>query len=210
MTAPYFVAAIPEPFRILGLQLKPLSLGRYRLMHRFDCAFVADEDRTAGIADLLLGVLICSMRCDEFLTFLGSKGFSRQMRQWSKRVCPVGFFSWIPFVRKWSGRRNRFNILEKILLFKKYIEEHSKVPKYWDLSDNCEGSGAHWAQGMEVTLRGEVGWSKEEIDEQPLSKGISDYFKYLENQGAIRLMTAYDLELIEAMEKGEMENGTRA
>jgi len=190
MPSDYFSAAVPEPFRILGLALKPLSLGRYRLMNRFDVAFVAGKERVPTIPDLLLGVLICSMRCDEFEKFLQDDGFQKQVRRWGKKVKP-----------------KHFNVLEKIRLFRHYIEIHSVVPKYWEMDDSGDTSGAHWSHSMEVALRGELGWSKEEIDEAPLSKAIADYFKWCETRGSIRLMTEEDLELVAALDKQGGENG---
>jgi len=189
MPSDYFSAAVPEPYRILGLRLLPLSLGRYRLMRRFGVAFVLDGEEKAGIQDLLLGVLICSMRCDEFLPFLKTKDFTRKLRRWGRRF------------------KHGFNYVEKILLFKRYVEVHSEVPRFWEAEDGCGESGAHWSQGIEVILRGELGWTREEINEEPLSKAIADYFKWCENKGIVELMDADQLAQVEAIEKAEVANG---
>src|ERR1039457_6510592 len=74
-----FSQAIPKPVRILGLQLLPLSLGRYRMLRRFECPFVAEGPAEASMADLLLGLLICSMRCQEFLEFIEWGGAAREL-----------------------------------------------------------------------------------------------------------------------------------
>src|SRR5438876_959627 len=110
MNAAYFQAAIPEPFTILGLRLKPLSLGRYRLLKRFGCAFVAEEETGANIEDLIIGVLVCSMRCDEFIEWAHSKHFAKDIKRWGKRVSRVGVIGWIgrrlipPLGRWWRKR----------------------------------------------------------------------------------------------------------
>jgi len=210
MTAAYFSAAIPEPYRILGLQLKPLSLGRYRLMHRFDVAFVADEETLPGFQDLIVGVSICSMRCDDFLAWWGTKKFYRQMRKWSKRLCPGQWIGRIPWLGKWWMARHGVDVPEKLALFGKYISEGSEVPKFWDLTGGSSASGAHWAQAVEVILRGELGWTRDEINEEPLSKALSDYFKWMENKGLIQLMNENDLDLIRVLETAGGENGVRA
>ena len=54
---------------------------------------------------------------------------------------------------------------------------------------------------MEVILRGELGWSEEEINERPLSKALSDYFKWAENKGQIRLMTDWEIEEVQRLER---------
>lgn len=196
MNAAYFSAAIPEPFQIIGLRLKPLSLGRYRLLKRFDVAFVSDSEQKATPADLILGVLICAHRCDEFLQWISAPGFRKEVGKWGARVCSQNFDGLIPLKRGWRFWRKPkgFNIIEKLQLFNRYISSHSYAPKYWDTDSGSSGaSGAHWAQSIEVTLRAELGWSEEEINEQPLSKALADYFKYAESQGMLRLMTDEDV-----------------
>jgi len=189
----YFQAAIPEPFRILGLALRPLSLGHYRLLKRFDCAFVADGEAKAGPGDLILGLLICSMPPGEFLSWLSSPHFYKEVRAWGRGLTPFAWLSALPWIGKWYRRRWGFNVFEKVALFRRYLEEHSAVPAHWVERDGGN-SGAHWSQAMEVALRGELNWSAEEINEQPLSKAIADYFKWAENQGAIRLMSKEEIQ----------------
>jgi len=175
----YFQSAIPEPFRILGLELKPLSLGRYRLLKRHDCAFVADGPRNASTLDLIIGVLICSMRVDEFQEFMRSPEFGEQTKSWWHQALASSV---------------DFNILEKIALFQRYIKTHSAFPDYWDESESSQCSGAHWAFSLAVTLKSELKWTEEEINEEPLCKALFEYFKWAESQGSIQLMTQSDIE----------------
>lgn len=183
MDASYFKAAIPEPYRIFGLRLLPLSLGRYRLLERFHCAFVGPGEACATIQDLLLGILICSMPCREFLELIeDGKLFAKQLRRLGKRM------------QAEVRADPYFSILAKYGLFKAYIAESSAAPQYWDESPNSAGSGAHWAQSLEVLLRGELGYTAAEIEEGPLSKAISDSFKLAENQGLIRIIDAEEIE----------------
>jgi hypothetical protein len=190
----YFARVIPEPFQILGIRLLPLSLGRYRLLKRFEIAFVSDTEGAAEVGDLLAGILICSMRCDEFLAWAESPRFSKDIRRWSRRLLPAAGLCSVPFFGKRWRQRHSFNVVEKMQLFQRYIAEGSKVPDYFDESGHQLRSGAHWSQAIEVTLRSEVGWTDEEINEQPLTKALSDYFKFAENQGLVRLMTPADVE----------------
>ena len=205
-TPSYFEAAIPEPFRILGLTLKPLSLGRYRLLKRFDCAFVADEEKSATIPDLIIGVLICSMRCDEFLKWAQSPDFGKDIRKWSKRVVQIGPIGWIgrwliPPLGRWWRKRHSFCAVEKMQLFQRYIREGQVIPKFWINDDGGESSGSHWAHSVETVLRAQ-GWSGEEIDEEPLNRALADYFKFAESKGMIRLMSDEELLAIEEGENG--------
>jgi hypothetical protein len=57
----YFASAAPEPWQVLGLTLRPFSVGHYIKLRRLDCAFVADDERPATVKDLVVGVSVCSM-----------------------------------------------------------------------------------------------------------------------------------------------------
>lgn len=179
MTAAYHKAAFPEPYQILGLKLKPLSLGRYRLLQRFNCAFVSEEETTAALDDLLIGILICSMTCRDFAEFMDQDNAEEE-------------------IKKWGERCGLFDFEEKAKLFNAYITEASKVPEYTEEDTIGHGSGSHWSQSVEVALRSELGWSKEEIDEEPLGKALADYFKLAENKGTIRLLTDEEIEAAKA------------
>jgi len=179
-----FASAVPEPTTILGLRLLPLSLGRYRLLKRFGCSFVAEGFATASMDDLFLGLVICSLACGEFLELIESPHAGRELKRWGKRI------------RKEIRRDKHFTIFEKYALFRRYIAEASATPSYWVERDNdgAPGSAAHWSTAVEVVLRGELGYSKEEIEEGPLSKALLDYFKWSENTGAIRLLHPGELD----------------
>lgn len=177
-----FVAAVPEPFRILGMALKPLSLGRYRILQRHGCSFVADWPANASMEDLIFGVLVCSMRCDEFDKFLESKNRDKELKKWGKQI------------RKRIRKEKSFSMFEKFSLFRDYVNAESAIPQYWDeTSGQQQPSGGHWSHGLETVLRSELHWTKEEIDESPMTKAIADYFKHAENKGMLRLINPDEL-----------------
>lgn len=174
-------------------------------MQRFGVAFVADDEAAAGIPDLILGILICSMRVDEFLEFIRWPTSEQEINNWARRIRakppwyfrialfgPIISASWIG--RKWRAL-NSFNPIEKMHLFASYISESSKVPPYWDESPGSGVSGAHWSHSIEVALRSKLGWSEEEVNESPLSKALADYFKFCESEGHIRLMTKDEMDV---------------
>jgi hypothetical protein len=203
MSASYFKAAIPEPYRILGLPLLPLSLGRYRILKRFDCGFVADGETRAGMADLIIGVVVCSMRCDEFLAWADSPSFAKDIADWSARLAPTPWLGRLPILGKLRRRRPdySFNVVEKLSLFQNYISESSTLPRYWYTESADSGAGQHWAQACETTLRSELGWTEEEINERPITKAIGDYFSMAESRGQIRIMTPEEVAYIDQLEK---------
>jgi hypothetical protein len=208
----YFFSAAPEPWQILGLTLRPFSVGHYIKLRRFDCAFVADEPRDAGLQDLVIGVAVCCMAShpdqskDEFW-------------QWYNRSRPEGFLSGLAY--KIEGKVNRllkrqhltpaeqdmfelgrragnFDFKEKAELFQKYIDTHTASLDYWlEPEKDSAGpikSGAHWVHSMLTTLTGKCGY--ELIDAYNVSFGqcLNDYLLEAERNGAIRIMTAQESE----------------
>jgi len=194
----YFEQIFPVAPVVCGRQLRPLSLGGYRMMAHFKVAFVSETEREATPGDLLVGVLICSMSAEEFLAFASQPDFQKQIQKWGRKV---GFFeplcySW-PLIgwklRQWlepAFADTDFKYLsEQIEIFQKYVVESSRAPEFWDESPDSKVSAAHWSQSVEVTLRGALNWSEKEIESAPLGKALWDYFKHFENLGLVRLMT---------------------
>jgi len=177
----YFAATMPEPWQILGLRLRAFSLGHYKLLKRHGCAFVSDGEAAARREDLILGVLICSMKPAEFLEFIESPDYEKD-------------------VQEWGAKCGLFDLNEKAQMFKDYLEAHSVMPLYWEEKTGGT-SGAHWSQSIEVCLRSKLGWTDDEINTHPLSKCFADYLKHAENEGAIKLMTPQEIEFLDSQKE---------
>lgn len=198
LTPNYFHRLVPEPVRLLGLKLRPLSVGRYRLLRRFDVAFVAEGEAKATVDDLLLGVLICSMRVDDFLEFAASPNFEREIRRWSRRAFPHVWICALPWIGKWWRARYGFNVLVKMTEFQNYIVEAQRIQRYTTKDNSPVTNSAHWSHSIEICLRAELGWTAEEINEAPLSKALADYFAHAEANGSISLLSDADISEAEA------------
>lgn len=172
----YAAAAIPEPYRILGLRLRPFSLGHYLHLQRFGCAFI-DPAAKPNRNDLTFGVLICSMRFAEFLDFVEQKDFLRQIKKWGRRI------GW-------------FDFSEKARLFASYLQASLKEPDYIEI--NPGNDGGDWVQNLQTTLITRCGYSAQTVLDEPLSKCLADYYKLAESEGLVRLLTEEDLAAAEA------------
>lgn len=193
-----FEAALPEPYTILGLRLLPLSLGRYRLLKRFNCPFVADEQKEITIEELtkelFFALLVCGFPVDEF------KGLLNNDRKFKKEARRFGKIS-----NKIVKRTKNFNILEHFNAFKRYLDDHSKTPWVVLSSQNqTETSMAHWSSSMLVTLGSKLNWSEKQIDENPISEAQMVFFKYAESEGMVKL---YDFAAYDAMQGEAKANG---
>lgn len=193
----YFDQLFQFPPVILGRQLLPLSIGRYRLMAWMDCAFCAEEERIATARDLLIGIVICSLRCDEFRSAMRERGFIKKVERWGQKVGllqptlnrrPVLYLC----RRIWPTLDDALdleNVNTAMAQFQEYIVKGQQAPEYWDETEDAKSSAAHWSHNIEVVLCGNLNWNEEQINEAPLGKALADYFKFMENQGMISLMT---------------------
>lgn len=191
-----FTAACPEPHIILGLRLLPLSLGRYKLLKRFNSPFVSDDEQSLDLKrvteELFFSLVICGLTCKEFAD-LENKGFKRQLKRWGKRV------------QKYIKRERYFSILEKAAAFKRYLDEETQVPwRIFEKETNEEQSPVHWSTSIEVVLMSKVGWTEEKINESPMLEALVHYFKYLESEGHVKLVSP---EVYDQMQELANENG---
>ena len=186
MIAAEFTAALPEPQTILGLRLLPLSLGRYRLLKRFESPFVDESPREVSVQDLtkelFFALLVCGLPVSEFKSYLMQpKLLAKQARRFGK---VAGKFT----------KQKGFSILPCFETFKRYCAEATAMP--WHPLPNSRTNEAenisHWSHSMEICLRSNAGWTAQEIDEEPMAKAMTDFFKYMESQGSVRLISNAD------------------
>lgn len=154
-------------------------------MARFDCAFASNEVTTVTKDDLILAVLICSKTYEEFLAFIENENFLDAVRQWGEQV-------------------GKYDLLEKVSLFKEYMETANTAPKYWEDIGDSKTSGAHWTQAVKVVLTGHLNYTESEALNCPLPKALADFFKHAETSGVIRLMTPEEISYVEAAEREDL------
>ena len=154
----------PEPTTLLGKRLVPLSLGHVFLLQRFGCY------PAQGYSGLITGVIVCSRPVREVLPTLEDK--------W------LGLKLWV-----WGRRLGKFNPFEKVLAFNAYLEAHSRRPELmpFDSFEETGLPGAPFLQHLRVCLLARCGWTREMIDEEPLSQAFWDYYTYWEIEDRVRI-----------------------
>jgi len=201
----YFAASYPEPWQILGLKLRPFSFGHYFKLHRLGCAFVSDKQETATLGDLLLGVLVCSLPSDPdptkdpFWNWLTKErsGLGYRLHCFAAKLFRKEPLSPAEYEVFRLGRRiGCFDLPEKARLFSEYIDQHTKSPPYWEENTSEKKSGAHWAHAIIGTVVSKCGYTLDQAYNAPLHKVLADYFRYAESEGAIRLMTQEEIEIL--------------
>lgn len=201
-----FDAAIPTPWKVLGLNLKPFSLGHYITLRKYGNAFVADEIAGATRQDVIIGCLVCSMEFDEFQNWVAARCSCFQRAAAFLNLFTFRRGALLEFAVAWKGLRSDyetmrwgrrvglFNLNEKAKLFAEYVAEHSVSPKYW-VEHECKETGSHWAHNVFITLTGELGFSRECALNMSLREALLHFFKYAENMGSVRMMTEAELEV---------------
>lgn len=193
----YTKALIPEPYIILGVPLRPLCLGHIFLMQRFGCKFSSeDPDTMGGIDDLILGISICSRTYEGFLEFIDNE---KEFKSWTKK--------WGKAIKQQIKKEKHYDLFFKFSLFKEYLKHGIIIPKYWELEtgEKTEESGTHWTHSVLNVLTSELGYSQSEALNVPVARALQDYFRYLEKNGAITLMTDDELEMVENMKNQPTE-----
>lgn len=204
-----FRASLPDPFCVLGLTLKPFSLGHYYNLTRHGCAFVSEKHEQATVDDLIFACLVCSMTFDEFNAWLNMPPLTvaarvrevLKSRSWREVVVSLSGSKPMLDVVRWGRKFGVFSVAEKAELFCRYLAEHSKQPRIW-IEKESDGSGSHWAHNIFVTLTGQLGFTREQALNIPLREALLHFYKHAENMGIVRLMTDEEIELIEASERG--------
>ncbi len=175
MSAGYLLAAIPEPFTVLGQRLKPFCLGHELLFQRFNISFAVGAEDAPEYSDLIAGVLICANTYEDGLDDLTSR--------------------WLPLkLRFWGWRCGNFDVGEKIRLFQDYIDAHTKQPEYTRDGGESSEPGAPFIQSLKVTQMSEFGMSESEALNTPFSVALWNYLTLQENKGAIHIVNDADRE----------------
>jgi hypothetical protein len=194
----FIAAAYPEPWQILGVNLRPFSLGHYIKLSRLKCAFVSEKEETATLGDLLLGIIVCSMPTatdfskDDFWNWLQRKDggiryslYAIKQRILRRQVATPAEYD----VFVWGKQNKGIEFASKVKLFSDYIEKHSVAPAYVEHpNDNPKGSGAHWTQTVIQCLTSRCGYTQEEALNAPMSRALADYIKQCESDGAVTIL----------------------
>lgn len=173
-------AFIPEPHTVLGLRLRPLSLGHLLLLYRVRSSFVCGG--APGYDDLAVSVLICSLSYADGIEALDSDKVDVFMDRWQKALTrPVGFWNRI------LNRRTPINLAEKSLAFANYINAGWKHPDY-AAQEGGNSIDLPFIQAVRVTLLREFAMSEAELMDRSWSACLWDYLSIKALDGHISLV----------------------
>ncbi len=162
----FFRAAIPEPFTVLGLKLRPFSAGHIILLHRIESAFVIGGPQL--LPDLISSVFLCSLNFRDGWDSLDNRAVDKFMRKWQRKI-------------------GHFDFLDKCKLFARYIAEGSEEPGW----QSPEGGGTIDAPKVQVVrcaLLSKTNITEAEFLDRPWGLSLWDYYTLYALEGAVTLL----------------------
>lgn len=176
----FYLAAVPEPRTILGLRLRPFSLGHVLLLHRVKSAFLVHTEGAPTYEDLALSVLICSQTYEENLETFNDPSLPEFMRRWHDRItgadsiwCKLGF-----------RKARLIDLAQKCSEFTDYIRDGSRIPDYDFNPGDFQEMACPSVEIIKVTLMRDMHFSEREIMDRPWALCLWDHvvLKALDNQ----------------------------
>lgn len=163
MPSAFFQAAFCQPPRVLGVQLRPLSLGHILLLEGLGNAFILR--RTGTRAELFAAVLVCSRTMAEN----GRVLFGGRLPMWR--------LVW------WAIRWPEHRIGPERDAFVRYLQDFTTVPEHWESDSDGKGFRAPWQYHFVMVLSQHFGMSWDEAWNAPVALARCCYDTWAESQG---------------------------
>ena len=178
--ADYFLAAVPEPVTLLGLRLRPFSLGHVVLLNRIESAFVLGGQ--PDFNDLAASVFICSQTYSDGLASFDNPELPRFMAEWAAKLMGV---SWLTRL----GLKNPkiIDFPAKCAEFAKYIEDGSRMPTYDYNPEEVRSMECTGIQLVKTTLLSEMNFTEAELLDRPWGLCLWDYVTLKAIKGQVRI-----------------------
>lgn len=180
MGVDFYTAAIPEPVAVLGVRLRPFSLGHVLLLNRFGNAFGTGEK--PALDDLIQAVVICSQDFSAALEDMDNPDLPAHVARWQRKLAP----------RNWFGLRRAglgFDPRRAIADFAAYVTAGSSFPLFF-VNHERQGDAIPipLVQSVKVALQSKMGFSEAEILDRPWGLCLWDYFTIHATEGNCKLM----------------------
>jgi hypothetical protein len=180
MSAEFFNAAIPEPVAILGVRLRPFSLGHVLLLNRFGNAF--GNGAAPGLDDLIQAIVICSQKYADALADMDNPKLPEIVAAWQRRLAPRNALG---FRRPGLG----FSPAAEVGRFTEYVRAGSSFPLF-TVKENHQGDpmGVPMVQSVKVLLQSKMGFNEAEVLDRPWGLCLWDYFTLNAMEGHCKIM----------------------
>jgi len=174
----YYEAALPEPFTILGLRLRPLSMGHLIILNRIGSPFVCDTEKLTGLGDLAVACLICSKTYQEGAALLSDTDLPVALYRWGRRLTKP----------HWWSKRREIDLQEKFSLFADYIKSATEIPEHYWTQDGGSSVEAPMAQTVKVQLLMKTSLTESELLDRPWRLCLWDMLTIRAMEGQLRFI----------------------
>lgn len=197
----------PSPV-VLGLRLRPFTLGHSILLKRHQSKFIVGDLKECGsdgeiIYELVFAALVCSTTYDDFLKEVSEGTFEKNAGNYIKWFCKqAGLKKKTVLSRVVSlfKKSKPFNLIGEVGIFCNYLKNGTTPPlSYPKKSDNVNNSPIEIEEAMISTLMQEYGYSRDECLNLPLTETLSAYLLHAHKQGVIDLIGKEEWELRQQM-----------
>lgn len=173
----YYKAAVPEPWTILGLDLKPFSAGHLILLHRVESSFVKGGDVTWD--DLAISVFICSKTFEEACEAFDDPELNKFMADWHDQLTDNG--------------KTKIDFDAKAKMFNDYMEAGHKSPDYVYSVDASDIGDVPPVQFVKAYLLSKTNLTEKEFLNRPWSLSMWDFLTLQAQEGQVRLCSSQTL-----------------
>ena len=163
---------IPRPFVVLGVELKPFSVGHKLLLQQICSPY--EDGKSCGPDDLMLAVAFCSTTFEDGCAELNGAGLDKRIKSWYKRL--GGDLDWVAASK----------------LFGEYIAYHSRFYAFAQTQepDQYTQSKSPLLHSVIATLQIEYGLSQSEALNRCFGLAMCDYILACERKGGVAVRDA--------------------
>ena len=190
----YGNAILPTTYTICGVELKPFCLGYLILLEQTGNPLVAPDVNNVGLQEGILwlfqAILVCSMTYEDNVKVLNSE-------KEYKELCDM----FTKNLHENMKADNKWNFMEKMYMFKEYLQYHMDMPIYSEERQSTETpSGSDWKQNIFVIFK-KLGYSESDILNMNMKKLFYEWTSYAESEGAIKVMSKTDVEMLKNLKR---------
>jgi hypothetical protein len=188
----FYSAVIQEPTTVMGLRLRPFSLGHVILLGRVKSSFVT-EGETLSLHDLALSVLICAQTYADGLKLFSDRNLSKFFTRWHSKLRGE---SWVTRI----GWRKPVEIdyAQKARELSDYIQKGSKVPDYSYQPADFKEMNCPSVQIVKVTLMRDMGFTEAELMDRPWALCLWDFVTLRALAGHVRMIDGEEIKEAQA------------
>lgn len=161
--------------------------------------FVSDDPTTkCGPSDFFAALNICARTFEEYSDYINDRQRFKSENELFEK-----------YLLEQIASEEEWNLIEKIAVFRGYLDRAMKVPRWWEEKGGGKKSKvtAHWSQSILETLITKGNRTRSEVFNMHLAEAFEAWARIAEDNGSIRLWTDDDYKAVEAKHTLELAPG---